>query len=259
MIAIISDIHSNLDALQAVLADIAEQGAQRILCLGDVIGYGPQPKECLDLIMARCAVCLMGNHDYAVLYEPSNFNIGAESACYWTRAQLEAEPDAALRNRRWDFLGQLPVKHTLPAEENDGLEITLVHGSPRRPINEYIFPDDVYTNPGKIHGQFDRFGKLCFVGHTHVPGVFFDTPDFYSTDEMDEVYEISENYKALINVGSVGQPRDRDSRASYGLVDLEAREVRFRRIAYDVDAVIGKIRAVAELDEYLGSRLREGR
>ena len=132
-----------------------------------------------------------------------------------------------------------------------------VHGSPRRPVNEYIFPDDVYTNPNKIHGLFERFGKLCFVGHTHVPGVFFDTPDFYSPDELEGVYDISETYKALINVGSVGQPRDRDSRASYVLLDEQ--DVHFVRVPYNVEAVVEKIRAVPELDEYLGNRLRDGR
>ena len=257
MLAIISDIHSNLDALQAVLADIADRKVEQIICLGDVIGYGPQPAECLDLVMEHCAVCLMGNHDYAVLYEPYNFNIGAESACFWTRAQLEAEPDSASRARRWDFIGSMVVKHTINSPIPRLGEMVFVHGSPRRPINEYVFPDDVYTSPGKIHGLFERFGKLCFVGHTHVPGVFMDTPDFYTPDELEDIYNVSETYKALINVGSVGQPRDRDSRASYAVVDDE--NIHFIRVPYNVDAVVEKIRAVPELDEYLGSRLREGR
>ena len=256
-LAVISDIHGNLEALKAVLADIDQRGVTQIVCLGDVIGYGPQPAECLDLVMDSCSLCLMGNHDYAVLYEPYNFNIGAESACYWTRMQLEDEKDASRRDRRWDFLGNLAIKHAIQSEIPRQGEMVFVHGSPRRPINEYVFPDDVYTNPGKIHSLFERFGKLCFVGHTHVPGVFFDTPDFYSPDELENVHSISEKYKAMVNVGSVGQPRDRDNRASYVVVDDE--DVTFVRVPYDVDAVVEKIHTVSELDEYLAARLREGR
>jgi predicted phosphodiesterase len=256
-LAVISDIHSNLEALQAVLADIDERQVEQIICLGDVVGYGPQPAECLDLIMARCQLCLMGNHDFAVVYEPNNFNIGAETAAFWTRQQLESAGPPEARARRWEYLGLMPVKHTITSKIERQGEMIFVHGSPRRPINEYVFPDDVYTNPAKIHSLFERFGKLCFVGHTHVPGVFFDTPDFYAPDEVDGQYEISENYKALINVGSVGQPRDRDNRASYAVVEEDV--VTFVRVKYDVDSVVKKMRAVRELDEYLASRLREGR
>lgn len=256
-LALISDIHGNLEALQAVLADIADRGVEHIICLGDVVGYGPQPGECLDLVREHATTCLMGNHDYAVMFEPYNFNIGAEAACYWTRNILESEADDAKRERRWDFLGTLKVKHVIQSDVERQGEMVFVHGSPRRPINEYVFPDDVYTNPNKIHGLFERFGKLCFVGHTHVPGVFYDTPDFYSPDELEYEHTISENYKALVNVGSVGQPRDRDTRASYVVVDDET--VTFVRVPYDVDAVADRIRQVSELDDYLADRLLEGR
>ncbi|NLF32381.1 MAG: metallophosphoesterase [Planctomycetes bacterium] len=255
--AVISDIHGNLDALQAVLADIDERQIKHIVCLGDVVGYGPQPAECLDLVMERCAACLMGNHDYGVLYEPYSFNVGAEAACFWTRSALAAEGDEARRNRRWAYLGAMKLRLVVTTDNERLSEIAFVHGSPRKPINEYVFPDDVYTNPAKIHSLFERFGKVCFVGHTHVPGVFFDTPDFYGPDELDGEYELSANYKSLINVGSVGQPRDRDSRASYGIVDDE--KVTFVRVPYDIDAVVEKINAISELEDYLGTRLQEGR
>jgi predicted phosphodiesterase len=257
MIAVISDIHSNTEALTAVLDDIAKREVQQIICLGDVIGYGPEPRSCLDLVMEKASVTLMGNHDFAVLYEPSKFNVGAEGACFWTRQQLEEEPDEARRSARWDFLGGLKVKHTIADESYGASELVFVHGSPRRPINEYIFPDDIYNNPTKVQGIFDRFDHLCFVGHTHVPGVFLDTPDFYSPDELEEIYEIDPIRKAIINVGSVGQPRDRDNRASYALI--EPGLVRFVRVPYDVEAVSKKFRAIPELDEYLGNRLKEGR
>jgi hypothetical protein len=228
-----------------------------VICLGDVVGYGPEPKECLDMVRKHSSVTLMGNHDYAVLYEPSKFNMGAEAACFWTRQQMEDETDLDLRNARWEFLGKMPVKHVLDDPQPGLGELAFVHGSPRRPVNEYIFPDDVYNNPNKIQGLFDRFNHLCFVGHTHVPGVFLDTPDFYSPDELEGVYEIDPARKALINVGSVGQPRDRDPRASYVMVQDDA--VEFIRVPYDVEAVTQKVLAIPELDDYLGTRLKEGR
>lgn len=255
-IAIISDIHANLEALSAVMDDIAARGVNRIYCLGDIIGYGPQPRECLDIIMQRCSAALMGNHDFAVMYEPDNFNVGAENACYWTRQVLEDEPDKALRDRRWAFLGAMPVKLVIPAAESPVGTFTMAHGSPRRPINEYVFPDDIYNNPNKLHGLFERFENLCLVGHTHVPGAFVEAPDFYSPEEVGGVYELGKR-KALINVGSVGQPRDRDSRASY--VVLENNQVRFVRVQYDFEKTVAKVHAIRELDDYLGNRLREGR
>ncbi|MCE5280231.1 MAG: metallophosphoesterase family protein [Planctomycetaceae bacterium] len=264
MLAIISDIHSNIEALTAVLRDIESRGVKRIVCLGDVVGYGPNPCEALDLIMRHCEVTLMGNHDFAALYEPNNFNMGAEAACFWTRRKLEKEPDLEKRGARWDYLGALPVKHVISGEAL-GLpgvtDVAFTHGSPRRPINEYIFPDDVYNCPGKFRGLFERFNHLCFVGHTHVPGVFLETPDFYSPDELDDgVFEVSFR-KAMVNVGSVGQPRDRDNRASYATLEPNGATalVRFVRVPYNVDATMAKVRATPELDDYLGSRLREGR
>ncbi|KKM00877.1 hypothetical protein LCGC14_1800040 [marine sediment metagenome] len=255
-IAVISDIHSNLTALTAALADIAERGVERIVCLGDVVGYGPEPKECLDLVAQRSEITLMGNHDFAVLYEPDNFNLGAEGACYWTRQILEAEPNKAARDRRWDFLGSLPVRHVLGAEDSPIGETLLVHGSPRRPVNEYVFPDDIYNNPGKLSGVFERFDNVCLIGHSHVPGVFLSIPDFYSPEELGGTYEVGE-HKALVNVGSIGQPRDRDTRASF--VILEEGLIRFVRVPYEVEKTVSRVHAVAELDDYLGNRLREGR
>ena len=257
MLAIISDIHANYEALSAVLADIDRRDVQRIICLGDVVGYGPNPKECLDLVIEKAEMTLMGNHDCAVLYEPHRFNLGAEGACYWTRRQLEDEPDQEPRNARWDFLGRLPVRHDLDGQEMDLGGLAFVHGSPRRPVNEYIFPDDIFNSPHKVQGLFDRFKHLCFLGHTHVPGAFLDTPDFYGTDELDGFFDIEPSRKALINVGSVGQPRDRDNRASYVVVTSD--HVEFIRVEYDVEVVAEKIYAVGELDDYQGTRLKEGR
>ncbi len=251
MIAVISDIHSNLEALEAVLADIERREIKRIICLGDIIGYGPNPRECLDLVMEKCEACVCGNHDIAVFYEPYSFNQGAERAAFWTRAMLESEPNQHLRDRRWQFIGSLPVKY-----RGDGF--LCVHGSPRKPINEYLFADDVFSNANKVLDNFRRLEEeTCFVGHTHVPGVLLDDPYFDPPDELAEpnVFELGEH--AIINVGSVGQPRDRDWRASYVTMDDE--EVRFIRVKYEIETTIAKIRAIPELDEFLGQRLREGR
>lgn len=271
--AIISDIHSNLEALQAVLDDIDERGIREIVCLGDLTGYGANPAECLDLIRARCRLTLMGNHDHAVLFEPTNFNLPAERACYWTRAVLEDEADPARRNARWKFLGELPVR----VKEGD---VLFLHASPRRPLNEYIFPEDVFTNPQKVIASFERLdARICFVGHTHQPGVFLDDPYFDPPNELLDApfYEV-EDERVIVNVGSVGQPRDRDPRASYVVVYRRPQEgqdgaeslvaaalrssverVEFVRVEYDVETCVQKILSEPALDDLLGTRLYEGR
>jgi diadenosine tetraphosphatase ApaH/serine/threonine PP2A family protein phosphatase len=250
MFAIVSDIHGNLEAFTTVLAEIDRRGITEIICLGDVVGYGPNPMECLDLVATRCKASLMGNHDFAVFYEPYNFNQGAEQACYWTRNCFEEDKDVIKRANRWKFLGNLPVRIV---RKN---EFMAVHASPRRPINEYIFPDDIYTNPGKFVSIFERFDRLCFVGHTHVPGVFLEGPDFYSPDELDYKFELTDE-KAIVNVGSVGQPRDRDPRTSF--VVVADTYIEFVRLVYDVETTVKKVEAIEQLDNFLGTRLLDGR
>jgi predicted phosphodiesterase len=258
MFAVISDIHSNIEALTTVLADIEKRGIETIYCLGDVIGYGPNPKECLDLVIEKTKWCVLGNHDYATLYEPTNFNYGAEQASFWTRFVLEAEQEPVSRGRRWSFLGSLPMRRTLRTKLGaDTTAIDFIHASPRRPINEYIFPDDVYTNPLKVRLMFERVEHICFVGHTHLPGVFIDEPDFYLPDELGNTYPIVEDEKAIINIGSVGQPRDKDNRASYVYVDED--EVNFVRLKYDFETTMKKIFAIEQLDKFHAERLRDGR
>ncbi|MEM6750631.1 MAG: metallophosphoesterase family protein [Planctomycetota bacterium] len=265
--AIISDIHGNLDALEAVLAEIDGRGVDQIVCLGDIIGYGPNPLECLDRVAERCQFALMGNHDFAVLFEPTSFNTSAEQAAFWTRRQLEEEPDDEARQRRWSYLGGLVVRKWQGG--------TLwVHASPRRPINEYIFPDDVVSAPGKMQTIFDRIRQRCYVGHTHVPGVFTDEPDFYPPADLGGRYKFDPGEKAIINPGSVGQPRDRDPRASFAVLthaepletqgeappeDAGPDEIEFVRVDYDIESVVRKIAAQPDLSNFLGERLRDGR
>ena len=244
--AIISDIHGNLEALTAVLADIKEQDITEIFCLGDVIGYGPNPRECID-VCRNFNLTLLGNHDNGALFDPEGFSSGAERAIFWTRAQLEDQTREGAQER-WDFLAQLPRTY-----RED--EVMFVHGSPRSPLNEYVFPEDIY-NQRKIERIFGFIQKYCFQGHTHVPGVFTENFRFYSPSEVSNTYTLSDQ-KLMINVGSVGQPRDSDPRCSY--VVMEDKEIEFRRVEYDPVVTRQKIHAIPELDNFLGDRLLEGR
>lgn len=247
--ALISDIHGNLEALSAVLEDIRGRGVDEIYCLGDIIGYGPNPCECLDAVIRHCPVTILGNHDQAAMFDPDGFNPVALQAIYWTREQLEnGIGGAAATNRRWDFLGELPRLH------HEG-ELLFVHGSPREPTNEYVFPEDVY-NQRKMDALFDRFTLYCFQGHTHIPGVFTTRQEFITPEECNYTYRLA-GEKVMINVGSVGQPRDNDPRACY--VVLEDETVTFHRIEYQVEGTIQKIYEIPDLDNMLGDRLRSGR
>lgn len=258
MFAIISDIHSNLEALTTVLADIENRGIETIYCLGDVVGYAANPKECLDIVMEKTASSVIGNHDYAVLYEPTNFNLGAEQASYWTREILELDQETGKKDGRWKYLGTQQMRWTLERKLGDVKAcMDFVHASPRKPVNEYVFPDDVYTTPGKINALFERVKHICFIGHTHLPGVFLEDPDFYTPDELGGTYPIIEDEKAIINVGSVGQPRDKDNRASY--VYIQDNEVHFVRLKYDYETAAKKIYETQELDNFEGDRLFDGR
>ena len=244
--ALISDIHSNLEALEAVLEDIHQQGISEVYCLGDIVGYGPNPRECLEKVM-ELNVCILGNHDEALLFDPVGFNLVALRAIVWTRDQLKGchgESAAAIRHQ--DFLGELPRIHT----EGDFM---FVHGSPREPTNEYVFRDDVYYGP-KMEALFDRIERYCFQGHTHMPGVF-TRREFFSPEECNFQYRLTDE-KVMINVGSVGQPRDGDPRACY--VVLIDDQVTFRRVEYAIDTTVEKIYAIADLENSLGDRLRDG-
>lgn len=248
MKAIISDVHANLEAFQAVLADIESKGVDGIICLGDVIGYGPQPVECLDLCYNFDEI-LLGNHEEAVLMGAVGFNPKAAAAVDWTRDQLLRNGESeATRNKRWNFLGEMKLRH----EGNEG--ISFVHGSPREPTREYIFRSDI-RDQEKMAEIFREIDRACFAGHTHTPGVFTVDGDYLSPGDCGGEWPIS-GKKAFINVGSVGQPRDGDIRASYVTIDEDV--VRFCRVPYDVEKTIAVFGAIPELPPYLGLRLREG-
>jgi predicted phosphodiesterase len=248
MIALVSDIHGNIEALDAVCADIAERGCEAVLCLGDVVGYGPDPKACLDRAMGF-DVTIMGNHDHAVFIEPAGFNTPAERSIFWTRKVLESEPDEALRRRRWEFLARMGTSYT-----QDG--ILYVHGSPRHPMHEYLFPDEGEMSPEKLMQVFDLVKSVCFLGHTHLPGVFTAGYEFLTPAQVGQKRSMGEG-KMVINIGSVGQPRDLDPRACY--VTLDGNEVQWHRVPYDCKTTMEKILAIGELDDFLANRLAEGR
>ena len=245
--AIISDIHGNIEALTAVLEDIRQQQVSRIYCLGDIVGYGPNPCQCIDLVM-QMDLCVLGNHDQAALFDPEGFSSGAERAIFWTRKELESEGESPQNVARWRFLCELPRQHV-----EDGL--AFVHGSPRNPLMEYVFPEDIH-NPGKLQRIFGLMRHCCFQGHTHVPGVFTAAGKFFRPTDVSDQYVLDEQ-KTMINVGSVGQPRDGNPRASYVIFD--GRQITFRRVPYAWEETIAKIYAIPELDNFLGDRLREGR
>jgi predicted phosphodiesterase len=246
--ALISDIHSNLEALQAVLADIEKQNVREIYCLGDIVGYGPNPRECVDLVM-QCQIVLLGNHDQGAMFDPEGFNPSAERAIFWTRAQLEVPGESRDRKeRRWEFLAERPRIH-----REDGF--LYVHGSARNPINEYVFPEDIY-NQRKMERIFALVERYCFQGHTHVPGIFTENFQFHSPEEIDYVYRL-DGRKTLCNVGSVGQPRDGDWRACYVMLDGD--NIQYRRVEYDIDSTVRKIYEIPDLENFLGDRLRDGR
>ncbi len=241
-LAVISDIHSNLAAFEAVLADIGDR-VDRIWCLGDIVGYGPAPNECIERVRQDDIICLAGNHDWACLgkVDLADFNPDASRACRWTVEQLKPE------NR--DFLDRLPVSLTIG-------RYTLVHGSPRGPIWEYI------AQPETALENFSHFDTaICLVGHTHVPLAFHLPDESASSCERRwlsgrEPLDISQG-RWILNPGGLGQPRDGDPRASYLILDSEAVTVEIHRVPYPVE-VTQQAMAEAGLPGSLSLRLTFG-
>jgi diadenosine tetraphosphatase ApaH/serine/threonine PP2A family protein phosphatase len=219
-IVIISDIHSNLVALEAVLAAAGTYDA--LWCLGDTIGYGPRPNECVEHMRQHAAVAISGNHDLACLakIDLRDFNPDARKANIWNGEQLTPE------NRAW--------LETLPAATPIDNRFTLAHGSPREPVWEYLLmPDQALAN-------FELFNQqVCFIGHSHVQLGFslhagFDRVERFLPDSG-HTLRLAANTRYLINPGSVGQPRDQDPRAAYAILDTDADTIRFNRVDYNIE------------------------
>ena len=239
-----SDVHANLPALRAVLADARAAGAERLLCLGDLVGYGAEPTACIDLVAARADAVVAGNHEHgaAGLLDPAWFNTAARAAVVWTGAQLGDDA------RAW--LAGLPLITAMD-------DATLAHGSPHEPEEwDYLLsPEDGFA----VFGAFET--RLCFIGHSHRPAVWSvgtSGPDHeaaFATWPVEVPLRAGRRY--LVNVGSVGQPRDRDPRAAYALWDVDERRVEIRRVTYDVRLAAEKILA-AGLPRILADRLARG-
>jgi len=252
--AILSDVHGNLEALTSVLRYIRDLGIEEIVCLGDLVGYGPRPAECLDLAVGF-AVTVRGNHEEAVLRGAFGFNPTAREAIDWTRSKLKPHPLIPNKQKRdrWEFLKSFPPKH-----ENG--DVLLVHGSPRDPTMEYILKQDCEDffgePPKKLQDIFSRFRHVCFVGHTHYAGIITEDYEFLTPPEIDYVYRVEPGRKLVVNVGSVGQPRDGDPRTCF--VTFDGREIRYHRVEYDVETTIREIEEIPELNNRNGLRLRFG-
>ena len=238
-VAVVSDVHSNLHALNAVLAAIDSDPPDELWCLGDLVGYGARPSECCELIEARAEVCLGGNHDLAVrgTIDLAEFSGDAAVAATWTRGVLSAPARA--------YLGTLE-----PKGERAG--VGLYHGSPRDPVWEYVLSDEAALAAIVLSDS-----ALTLVGHSHV-ALQVSLDDTLGGGLAPAGTELAiESGKWLLNPGSVGQPRDGDPRAAYLVLDLDAKHATFHRVNYDIEATQAEIRA-AGLPEALAERLATG-
>lgn len=258
-VALVSDIHSNRAALEAVFQRITELGVSRIFCLGDVVGYGPDPEFCVDLIRGHAEVCLMGNHDEAVFRDASDFNPHARGAIEYTRKKMKPWWwSRAEKKQRYRWLEQLPVRYT------EG-RFQFVHGSPRYPVREYVLSTDGFLNPDKLRAVFDSFEGVAVAGHTHHPGMHDESLRFHGLPKDDLQHdrpgeysiEIPAEGKYFLNVGSVGQPRDGDPRACFAV--LEDERITWYRVPYDIRATQQRIFETGELSEVLARRLEIGK
>jgi predicted phosphodiesterase len=240
-VLVISDIHANLVALEAVLAHAGSYDS--VWCLGDLVGYGPNPNECVEVVRALPGlICLVGNHDKAVLGELdlNVFNMDARISISWTQRVTAADTLAYLR--------------ALPAMDQFG-EFTLVHGSPRQPVWEYILDPNVAKENFPLIGT-----RWCLVGHTHTPVIYKEI------SPAGDCYEEAPDYRRpryldgdrlIINPGSVGQPRDNNPKAAYAMLNTDTAVWEYRRIPYDVAETQHRMRA-ANLPERLCARLAYG-
>jgi diadenosine tetraphosphatase ApaH/serine/threonine PP2A family protein phosphatase len=239
-VAVVSDIHANLHALEAVFADIEGESPDELWCLGDVVGYGPRPNECCALVRERADLVLCGNHDLAVTgaLDLEEFSGDAARAARWTREVL----DAAHR----DWLAGLS-----PSAQRDGAE--LFHASPRDPVWDYVLSEGV-----ALQSLLLTEAPVVLVGHSHVALALSTGGDDIAGGLAPGGTEIeTAGRRWLLNPGSVGQPRDGDPQAAWLLLDLAGDRARFRRVAYDVDATQVEIRALG-LPDGLAGRLAHG-
>jgi diadenosine tetraphosphatase ApaH/serine/threonine PP2A family protein phosphatase len=243
-VAVITDVHANLPALEAVLAATEATNVEETWCLGDVVGYGVEPDACVDLVRERCQLCLVGNHDIAVLggLDIGSFSEAAAVAVEWTRDHAS--------ERTFEFLRELD-----PQGERGGFG--LFHASPRDPVWEYVLSSDQAEAAMDSHSQ-----RVALIGHSHV-ALFFNRPETNAGSETrgaqasdGALLDLAEG-SWLVNPGSVGQPRDGDPRAAWLELDTAASTARFHRVEYDVERAAAPI-AAAGLPSRLANRLYTG-
>ncbi len=239
--AVLSDVHANLEALEATAADMEHQRVEKIMFLGDVVGYGADPNACVKLIARLSDVCLMGNHDYVGLglESPKYFNLMAQQSILWTQKELDRKAVALLS----DF--------TLEA---DYLNYYFVHATPEKPLewNYLLTPEEAARN-------FEAFAQdFCFVGHSHLPAAFCRRPDASVTLIRETTFRAEPGCRYIINVGSVGQPRDGNHDACYLIVETDGNEFTYRRVGYNLLKAQDKMKK-ARLPEFLISRLAGGK
>lgn len=240
-IGIISDVHSNIEALTTALDWLESNDIDHIVCLGDVVGYGADPNPCCDLVRERCRVTLMGNHDAAVVgvMDTDYYYPAAREAIFWTRGQLTAE------NFRW--LYSLPYTHVLE-------RVGFFHSAPIRPSGFYYV---VQTRDAQAHtAVFDKLRAFNFVGHSHLTNQYM-LNGRKAKDVSGRPVEARPDRKFIINVGSVGQPRDRDNRLCFGVYDTESETFEHVRMQYDIPSAAKKIED-AGLDAKFARRLFAG-
>jgi diadenosine tetraphosphatase ApaH/serine/threonine PP2A family protein phosphatase len=240
---IVSDIHSNLEALQAVFKDIGKVSpSDKIVCLGDVVGYGPNPNECVEFIAERTSFTIMGNHDHALLglTDLEYFNPYAAYALLWTQDVLSDQ------NRKILETYQISVR------EN---HILFVHATPKDPLNW----DYISTPADAIYHLKDMTEPISFIGHSHIPVYYALDGKNRLIEERKDAFtlQIRNGFRYIINVGSVGQPRDRNPSAAYAIYDLDKKRVEVRRVPYDIQTTQQKMRKV-NLPVFLIERLSRG-
>ncbi len=248
--AIISDLHANIEATDAVLNEIDGRGINTVICLGDLVGFGPNPRETIERA-EEFDVTLRGAHEEALLFMGNDFvNPDTQRAISWTRDQLNNREYPEMENQQlWTFIGNLPeVK-----ERNGNM---FVHASPMDPTGTPIRPSDTRDRE-RWKDLCSRFEETLFCGNTHKPLLYTEKGGQTKPDPDGETLTLDPDQKHVINVGSVGQPRDGNSKACW--VELDGKRVTFHRVQYDVQRTMQKIRSIDQLSPFLANRLQEGR
>ena len=246
--AIISCVHANLEAFHAAVEDAERRGVERIVSLGDLVGFGPDPAACVDLAREKCAINLKGCHDQALVDGGSYLPAPIRNTIVWAKEELEK--DETLGPARLEFMENL-------SESYEAGGIMFRHASPREAVTEYLFAEDVRRDVRKLTRAFAAFDKCVFVGHTHTAGVFLEEPIRWTpAAQLENYYHYKKGEKVIVNVGSVGQPRDGDRRACY--LEVNKNEMYWRRVEYDVEAVVAKIQSNTRLTASTAQRLLRG-